>query len=490
MRFYQIKNLMEGSGLRAGTPGEIYTDENSTNKDEYTFIEWDYNYPEDRDMFANMEELDAGLKAIQQANPDVTFKLVKQMTPRMKSFAFAKFARMDDKGNKIPKSDLWLTSFYSRKSPGNTILDKEARLVGLSAGSVSSTSSVKGKMNSKLQPGDLGLGDNKARSVGQVIAEVGKDPNNGPMLAKGATEASSNEAIVFDKGKPIIGALQDDFMEVVAPIAIINKHQAVKGPINVAIDDIWSPGFQLDNATIMFPEGQNNPLVDCYISKDGIQMGVSHKGKTGANASISNIWKAKESAKKTQTGQTYIKQYAEAVHILDICANESAAKQPLTLAIRYGIITKEEAADLYAIVEKKANRYTEDQKLTGDRNTDRQKGPASLLPMFDKIAYKPGSYFGLVVLSSIAKDVAKYINDPNATHAGQLIDFGEAIRKFLNSSAMIQATSILGAQGEDAAVRSIGVVYPPNFKEKATIENSPYYGTDIKSRFAFKLPKT
>ena len=64
------------------------------------------------------------------------------MTPRMKSFAFAKFARMDDKGNKIPKSDLWLTSFYSRKSPGNTILDKEARLVGLSAGSVSSTSSV------------------------------------------------------------------------------------------------------------------------------------------------------------------------------------------------------------------------------------------------------------------------------------------------------------------------------------------------------------
>ena len=34
MRFYQIKNLMEGSGLRAGTPGEIYTD---TNGKEYTF---------------------------------------------------------------------------------------------------------------------------------------------------------------------------------------------------------------------------------------------------------------------------------------------------------------------------------------------------------------------------------------------------------------------------------------------------------------------
>ena len=487
MRFYQIKNLMEGSGLRAGTPGEIYTD---TNGDEYTFIEWDWNYPNDADMFPSMEELNAGLEILQKENPDVTFRLVKQMTPRMKSFAFAKFARMDDKGNKIPKSDLWLTGFYSRKSAGNTILDKEARLVGLSAGSASSTSSVKGKMDSRLQPGDLGLGDNKARAVEVVIGTVGKDKNNGPMLQKAATEASSNEQIIFEKGKPILGALQDDFMEVVAPIAIIKKHNAVKGPINVAVDDIWSAGFDLDGATIMFPEGQNNPLVDCYISKDGIQMGVSHKGKTGANASISNIWKAKESAKKTKTGQSYIEKYAEAVQILDICANESAAKQPLTLALRYGLITNDVANAVFKIVEKKANRYTEDQKLTGDRDTDRQKGPQELLPLFDKIAYKKGSYFGLVVLSSIAKDVAQYINNPAATHDGNVIDFGEAIRKFLNASAMIQATSILGGQGEDAVVRSIGVVYPPNFQDKATIENSPYYGTDIKSRFAFRLPKT
>ena len=40
-----------------------------------------------------------GFKKVQKANPDVTFKLVKQMTPRMKSFAFAKFAQMDDQGN-------------------------------------------------------------------------------------------------------------------------------------------------------------------------------------------------------------------------------------------------------------------------------------------------------------------------------------------------------------------------------------------------------
>ena len=50
-------------------------------------------------------------------------------------------------------------------------------------------------------------------------------------------------------------------------------------------------------------------------------MGVSHKGKSGANASISNIWKAKESAKKTQTGKSYIEKYSEAVEILDTCCS-------------------------------------------------------------------------------------------------------------------------------------------------------------------------
>ena len=55
---------------------------------------------------------------------------------------------------------------------------------------------------------------------------------------------------------------------------------------------------------------------------------------------------------------------------------------------------------------------------------------------------------------------------------------------------MVQATSIVGTQNDDAVVKSIGIVYPPNFEGKATIENSPYYGTSIKSKFAFKLPKT
>ena len=484
MRYYQFK-LTEGSGLRLANPGEIYTD---TNGDEYEFVEWDNNYPSNADKFNSAEEVQEAIAEITKQNPKIDIRWIKEPTRNMKCFAFAKFQLTDENSNVIKQ--VWLGNYYAKKSPLNSIKDGEARTVGLSAGGAASTSSVKGKLDSKLQPGDLGLGDNKSRSIDQIASEVSKDANNGPMLQKGIMEARNNEQIVFPGGAPIKGALQDDFMEIVAPIAIINDHQSVRGSHKVAIQDIFGNGANLDNSTIMFPEGQNNPLIDCYIQKDGIQMCVSHKGKTGANASISNIWKAKESAKKTQTGRSYIEKYAEAVEVLDICANTSASKQPLVLALRYGLISQNEADALTEITDRPADRYTPDQKLVGDRVVDEQKGPKVLLPLFKKIAYKKGSYFGLVALSSVAKDVALFINSDNATFNGKLIEFGEAIRKFLNASAMVQATSIVGTQNDDAVVKSIGIVYPPNFEGKATIENSPYYGTSIKSKFAFKLPKT
>ena len=86
------------------------------------------------------------------------------------------------------------------------------------------------------------------------------------------------------------------------------------------------------------------------------------------------------------------------------------------------------------------------------------------------------------MLAVIAKKVAEYINNSPD------IDFGEAIRSFLNSSAMIQASSYVGVKDKDAVATKINVVYPPQFKEKATIESNAYYGTHIKSKFSFSMP--
>ena len=53
---------------------------------------------------------------------------------------------------------------------------------------------------------------------------------------------------------------------------------------------------------------------------------------------------------------------------------------------------------------------------------------------------------------------------------------------------MIQDTSSIEVSNDDVVVKNINVVYPPNFKDKATMENNAYYGTDIKSKFSFSMP--
>ena len=53
---------------------------------------------------------------------------------------------------------------------------------------------------------------------------------------------------------------------------------------------------------------------------------------------------------------------------------------------------------------------------------------------------------------------------------------------------MIQATSSIDVSNDDVVVKNINVVYPPNFKDKATMENNAYYGTEIKSKFSFVMP--
>jgi hypothetical protein len=87
-------------------------------------------------------------------------------------------------------------------------------------------------------------------------------------------------------------------------------------------------------------------------------------------------------------------------------------------------------------------------------------------------------------LAQLAHLVAKHINTDSK------IDFGEAIRSFLNSSAMVQAKSVVGNTGNDAVVKRINIVYPPNFQDKAKIESNGYSGTMAKGKFSFSLPST
>jgi hypothetical protein len=467
--------LFEGSGLRAAKAGEVYVD---TDGNEFKFQSWNWQFPSNAPAFENEADLEQGVLSVVGGDQN---KIAWANSPRgNKSFGYAVFA--SDAGE-----ELWVGKFYRAKNPNNTILDKEVKqFLGLVAGGKSSTV----KAEAALQPGQLGIADNRARNVGSVVKAVGTH-QQGEMLTQSLAQAMSGEPIVFVGGAPIASALQDDFCEVVAPVAMISGHPQVSGQLEQAVADVFKGG-DLNGASISFPVEQNNPLVDSYIIKDGISLGVSHKGKTGAKATITNIWKAKEEAGQSATGQTYIAKYKEAVAVLDICNQESGLQQPITLAQRYNLISQAEAVALlnavktardpkYQLLGNPANPNAVVKQVTPE---DAKKIPPELRRLFNMGGYKSGSYVSFLCLARVAHLVANHIN------TSPKIDFGEAIRSFLNSSAMVQAKSVVTVRGQDALVKIINVVYPPNFQEKAKIESNGYSGTQVKGKFSFSLPTT
>jgi hypothetical protein len=468
--------LTEASGLKAARPNEIYASEDGT---EYKFQGWNWQFPSNADAYPTSDEM---LQAAAEEAPENTV-WINQPTSRSKSFAFAIFKADDG-------TELAVGGYYSKRSPGNTIFDKDVKS-SLGLGKPTSNAAVKAESN--LQPGQLGLADNKGRDAESIKAVLGQK-DSGAMLTQAIDYATGSQPIVFEGGAQIVSALQDDFCEVLAPIAMIAGHPQVTGHLDQAIADVFKGADISTGSTISFPVDQNNPLVDSYIINKGITLGVSHKGKTGAKASITNIWKAKEEAAETATGQRYIEMFSDAVEILDICKESSAKYQPIELGIKFGLASEAEGK---ALLDMLSNPLDPNQQLKGAGGTvsvipannapesDLVKVPETLRRLFNLYGYRPGSYVGLLCLANLAKVVANHINTDSK------INFGEAIRSFLNSSAMVQATSNVSATKDgNAIVKSIGIVYPPNFQEKASIEANGYYGTDIKSKFSFKLPKT
>ena len=462
--------IAEGSGLKAARPGEVYVDADGN---EFKFQSWNWQFPTTSDQFDNPEELQAAIDGISSTD-NVTW-----INQRGKSFAYAVFSGA--------AGDLIIAKFFQKKNPNNTILDKEVKqFLGLSAGGKSSAV----KADAALQPGQVGVADNRARTVPTLIRAV-EQHEKGDVLSDSLRQAASGEPIVWPGSASIAGALQDDFCEVVAPVAMINNHPAITGQLQEAVADVFK-GQKIAGSQVVFPPDQNNPLVDCFIVKGGISLGVSHKGKQGAKATITNIWRAKEEAAQTGNGQAYIKQFPEAVAILDICNSESGLTQPIVLAERYGVINKREAAALREVIK---NPRDPKYQLSGAPNApggvnktptaaDAKKVPPALKRLFSMGGYKAGSYVSFLCLARTAHLVAKHINtDPK-------IDFGEAIRSFLNSSAMVQAKSAVGVKGNDAVLKTINIVYPPNFQEKAKIESNGYSGTQVKGKFSFSLPTT
>jgi len=467
--------LTEGQGLKAASKGEVYTDQQGV---EWEFQSWK-QFPANQPQFNTPEELDAAIAKIEKS-AGVEILWAKEVA-RPKALGIATFLDPDSQQLKL------FGGTYQQVSPNNTITDGQVTQAGgLRAGSKDKPTSASVKAESQLKPQNVGIIDERARSIGTILKLVSQHAQ-GPMLTAGLQSAINGEPIMFAGGANIVTALQDDFGEIVGPVAMISGNPIVTGTFDNAVADIF--GGDISGATISFPVSLVNGLVDSYINKGGKQIAVSSKGKKGANGSLNNIYKAKEDALQTPNGQAVVKQFPKAVGILEANKQESYYSA-LTLGIKFKLISPAEDQAIRMLL--KDNRSPR-QQLTGDPKNptaivktpnpkDLAKVPTVLQRIFTMGGYKAGSFVGWICLARVASLVAQHVNaDPE-------INFGEAIRQLLNSSAMVQVKTRVSPQNGDAIVKNINVVYPPNFQNKAKMESNWFSGKGTKGGFSFSLP--
>lgn len=465
--------LAEAQGLRAAQPGEIYASPDGTI---YTFVKWHSDFPEGQTGYETPALMNAEISKLLTPSPKQKVIWLNRAGTANKSFAYSEFSSE-------PDLKLLVAKFFRQNKSSNTITDTELRLAAnLDKQRAGKKSNFAIKAEAKVKPAELGLADNTNKTAKQIAATVGSH-SQGPMLTNSVLAAASGKPIVFTGGAKYLQALQDDFCEVITPVAIMSNHPSVTGQIKEAILDVFK-GENLTGATARFPAGMNNPLVDSYvISKSGLALGVSNKGGKGAQATATVIYKIKEEALANQ-GPALIQKFSEASKILDLIQDTPSSTGPIVIAREYGLVNPSILAALEPLVTSSAVRMSPQYRLTGDPTVDLAKVPKKLLPLFKSVKYRPGSYMPLICLAQVARIVANFINtDPT-------VNFGEAVRSFLNHSNMVQATVSLSAKGEDAVLNSISVSYPPNFKNKARIESNSYCGTTIVTKLKIELPKS
>jgi hypothetical protein len=473
MRFHEL--ILEAQGIKAAIKGEIYTDANGL---EWQFQSWK-QFPSNQLQFNTPEDMQAAIDKIQNASG--TQILWAKQIARPKAFGIATF--LEPTSKKI----LMFGSNFQKVAPNNTIYDQEiANLAGLRAGTKDKPTSASVKATAQLKPQNVGIVDKRSRSIAAIMTLVGQHAQ-GTMLNAGLTSAVNGQPIIFKGAANIATAIQDDFGEIVGPVAMISGNPVITGTFDAAVSDIF--GGNIQGAKISFPVSLVNGLVDSYINKGGKQLAVSSKGKKGASGALNNIYKAKEEALLTDNGRAVAKQFPMAVKILDI-NKEQSYYAALTLGLQFQLINASEDQAIRTLL--KDNR-SPNQLLLGNPKQpttivktpppkDMAKVPPVLRRIFTMGGYKSGSYVGWICLARVAYLVAQHVNKDTQ------INFGEAIRQFLNSSAMVQVKTRVSSQNGDAVVKNINVVYPPNFQNKAKMESNWFSGKGTKGAFSFSLP--
>jgi hypothetical protein len=473
-------NLLENVLLTEKSRGLLYRDKGDEffqgSKDnptaEIVFDKVDY-FPGQPGAYANYEEMAQAGQELFKQYPSITW--TNKPTSSSKAFAILTF---DGPG---AGQKTHYGRFFSEIKQDMAGLWKNNELPG--GWQLNKAVSLKGSYY-KLKPADLFPANSTFDTPASCVAAMGTRPGTTPdqlatidKIRPGMDQLLGGKLPTFENLGDMVTAVRDDLGETIGPIALV-QGMITTGGAEVARKDILGPQGSYAGSAINFPAAKNNGLVDSYLlHPSGVQIGISSKGESGANASVKNIDDGIKVA-RAKGMDKLLDTYAPQVEIIENIGNMSAMAFPIEYGIEFGMITKEQARIIVGLIKGDNQALGNDlstMKFQSDEDRENLLALASKVrAKTDNPRYNPGYH----ILSALARDVAVKINsDPM---------FGEACLKFLNTSPLIQ----LHLNGSDKAgnytVTGFTSKYPPDFKGTVGLDASKVYAaTGIIGRVSF-----
>lgn len=323
-----------------------------------------------------------------------------------------------------------------------------------------------------LKPSDLLKVNHTYSNPLQIINElVGNEKMAG--LMPGLQMLLGKQKPRFDFCADMVDAIQDDLGEIIAPIALM-MGMINDGGVNAA-KDLLFPNSSWTRGVITFPDGKTNGLVDSYITIDDVEIGISSKGKSGAKASIKNVFDGIELAKKSNSDahNKALVKYKKQLDELSKLGQSSSVNYPIEYAVEHGMINQQAADNIKQLISIGATSLNEIDISARDSLALEQ-----FTNRYNANTTASNYCVGYHILAALAKDVVNEINKDE--------QFGQMCLYFVNINPIVQIHLTVKPDGEHAKVTDFKSLFPPKFQGTVLVDSGKNYSaTGVSGRFTF-----
>lgn len=274
----------------------------------------------------------------------------------------------------------------------------------------------------------------------------------------------------FPLGSMNFTAFTNYFCEILQPMSLV-MGKKIRGNAQDAAKKFLG-GASYSDCTITYTSGKNDGLFDSSVSApNGQSIGISTKAKNGAKASAKNLADKVEEMSGDADGQEILDKFQTEVDILNAIVDGGYINGPLNLAVKYKIISAQEADQVRGLRglspnEVKGRLSARLQKMYDSRSTT---DASKMIPFFH-------------MLAAVAFEVADHVNSNT--------NFGPAAAAILNYGAFMQCYTNANQRGGNIVLDEFQFQYPSEAVTGVLLSaDKTYYSTGNKGNFTFKILK-